>query len=170
MIEKATEMGVRHGETGPNVTTEYKAWASMINRCTTKQRNTSGYKHYVLRGIKVCDRWLGEEGYSNFLADMGRKPTPSHTLDRLDSNGNYEPGNCRWATMKEQGENKRGLRLFTYKGETKSASLWAESFNIPTSTLFGRLYRGMSIEQALTRPIDLTKSRTKKREMNNGTR
>jgi hypothetical protein len=94
-----------HGDTK---SLEYKTWLSMRKRCN--QIKSISYKYYGGRGIKICDRWSSENGYQNFLADMGRKPTEKHTIDRIDVNGNYEPSNCRWATKQQQEENKRNSR------------------------------------------------------------
>ena len=90
----------KHGATK---TTEYRTWGSMKSRCYNK--NTNYYKHYGGRGIIVCQRWLNS--FENFLADMGIKPSPSHSIDRKDNNGNYEPANVRWATDTEQACNQR---------------------------------------------------------------
>lgn len=87
-------------------TPEYSSWACMIQRCCTP--TTTGYKNYGGRGISVCERW--RHSFENFLADMGPRPSKGHTLDRIDCDGNYEPGNCRWATWKEQATNKRRNR------------------------------------------------------------
>ena len=101
--EFLTTRFLTHGESkGINKTAEYRCWVAMHTRCTNpKQR---AWKHYGGRGIRVCERW---NSFENFLADMGRKPTSQHSIDRIDVNGNYEPLNCRWATPVQQVRNRR---------------------------------------------------------------
>jgi hypothetical protein len=95
-----------HGQsTGPR-TPEYRAWQNMLNRC--RNPRVKKYPLYGGRGITVCDRW--RESFQNFFADMGRKPTAKHSLDRIDVDGNYEPANCRWATSAEQRLNQRRMQ------------------------------------------------------------
>jgi len=91
----------KHGEAGR--TTEYRSWGAMKQRCYNRWHKA--YKNYGGRGIKICKRWLNS--YKNFLKDMGRKPNRNYTLDRINNNGNYRPSNCRWATWKQQQNNKR---------------------------------------------------------------
>lgn len=93
---------------GLNGTPEYVAYYSMLTRCYNI--NDPSYSYYGARGIKVCDRWLGKSGFINFFSDMGKKPAPELSLDREENNGNYEPRNCRWATKREQVQNRRSWK------------------------------------------------------------
>ncbi len=86
---------------------EYLCWWNMINRCANPQN--PNFRNYGARGITVCKRWA--ESFEAFLIDMGRRPSPHHSIDRINNNGNYEPGNCRWATRSQQGHNTRNNKL-----------------------------------------------------------
>src|ERR1019366_8069797 len=121
----------RKGQWSP----EYVAWRSMKARCHIK--SSSGYYKYGGRGIRVHPLWL--KSFSEFFAHVGPKPSPSHSLERKDNTGNYEPGNVRWATVTEQARTRRSTRLLTFEGETLSIAGWAERMKIPYGTLQARV-------------------------------
>jgi hypothetical protein len=133
-----------HGGSG---TPEYRVWAALIQRC--RNSNDSAYQNYGERGIRVCDRW---GSFENFMADMGERPSPDHSIDRINNDGNYEPGNCRWATMAEQSRNTRVNVLITHDGETLCVAEWAERYGIPQERLNGRLKSGWDFEKAVSTP------------------
>lgn len=111
--------------------------------------NHDSYYLYGGRGIKVCERWT--ESIENFLADMGHRPSPRHSLDRYpDQNGNYEPGNVRWATPREQSMNRCNNIYLTKDGETKHIEEWAKLLGLPLTTIKERRRRGKSDEDALS--------------------
>lgn len=116
---------------------EYIIWSGMKNRCYNK--NNDSYKHYGGRGITICERW--RESYFNFLSDMGKSPSSKHSIDRIDVNGNYEPDNCRWATMKEQSNNTRKTVLYKLCDREDTISGWAEVFGMKYSALYTQLVR-----------------------------
>lgn len=126
----------------------YYSWTSMKSRCKSpKQPN------YYGKGITYCERW---NNYLNFLEDMGERPNKM-TLDRIDPYGNYEPSNCRWATYRTQAANKANTILLEYNNITKPLTFWADDYNLPYPTLHARITRGWSVQDALTRPIDISK-------------
>jgi hypothetical protein len=130
----------------------YKVWEGLFKRCYQK-----GFRYYPLyggRGITVCDRWKEPQGqgFLNFLADMGERPNGA-SIDRLDNNRGYEPGNCRWATPKEQSRNRDYCTKVTYNGETRSVSEWAEALNVSYRTLYLRIYQGWSLERAFKQKV-----------------
>lgn len=106
---------LKHGQTANGkISPEHKAWAAIKQRCYNP--NASKYKYWGGRGITVCERWLNS--FENFLADMGKRPSDKHSLDRFpNKEGNYEPGNCRWATIEQQNENRSNNVIIEYNGE-----------------------------------------------------
>lgn len=124
---------------------EHCSWKELRTRC--RNPRNPAFKHYGGRGIQVCARW---KSFALFLEDMGKRPSPEHTIERIDHNGNYEPGNCRWATMKEQARNRRNNTFLSFKGETKCISEWAESMGVSSDLLYGRLKLGFPIWKVLT--------------------
>lgn len=130
------------------MTPEYRAYRSMITRCTNSNRRE--WKRYGGRGITVCERW--RESFAAFFADLGPRPSPKHSLDRFpNKNGNYEPGNVRWATTFEQANNKGDNHILEYRGEQKTMAEWAKLMGISLQTLANRINRsGWTVEKALT--------------------
>lgn len=128
-----------------NVSSEYLSWNGMKARCYNEK--TPSYHRYGGRGISICDRWINS--FSNFLKDMGKKPSDNYSIDRIDNDGNYSPENCRWATNKMQVNNSTGARLLTYKNETLCCSDWAKKIGISLTMLLNRLKKGDSIEDII---------------------
>ena len=124
----------------------FKIWQGMLSRCN--KVNDHNYHYYGGRGIKVCERWLDPR---NFAKDMGEKP-PGCSLDRIDTNGNYCPENCRWATPAQQGANKRNNRMLEHDGQVLHLSEWCRRLGIKPSTVSNRLNAGMDPSLALTMP------------------
>lgn len=140
---------LRHGhKTNKRSSPEYATWRGMLARCY--QNSSPSWKYYGERGIRVCERW---RRFETFLADMGPRPSLSHSIDRYpDKNGNYEPGNCRWATEKQQGRNRRDNRFLTCDGKTMTVTDWADTLGVGKSFLFNRLFQGWSHERTIKEP------------------
>lgn len=139
----------KHGLAGTDRHPLYSTWVHMNQRCANPSNRN--FADYGGRGITVCERWRGEHGFENFLADMGERP-PGTTLDRRDNDRGYSPENCRWATRVEQTRNTRANRLITVDGETLTLAEWADRAQIPVTTLHHRLSHGWSEEAAVKTP------------------
>lgn len=132
-------------------TPEYSCWRSMRARCNSPSHTE--YKNYGAKGVTVCARW---SNFMLFLQDMGLKPGPKHSLDRYPNNqGNYEPGNVRWASPLEQANNKRTSRWVSYRGQTMTVANAARAGgqNIDRGTVRMRLKNDWSIERAVETPL-----------------
>ena len=127
----------------------WSTWAAMRSRC--RNPNATGYHRYGGRGIRVCERW---NDFPSFVADVGERPSPDHTLDRIRNDGDYEPGNVRWATKEQQSANMRNNRLVQFKGQRMPVrtALRASGEVVSRYSVLRRIERGMSPEAALTTP------------------
>lgn len=147
-LELTVARSTKHSHSSKK-TRAYRAWKLMKSRCRNK--NLKCYERYGGRGISVCPRWDGS--FVHFFADMGHPPSESHSLDRIDINGDYEPGNCRWATAIQQARNTRTSAMYTMDGRTQCRAAWAEEFGIGAACLKGRLLRGWELRRALETPV-----------------
>lgn len=140
----------KHGGKGTKL---YEVWCSMKRRCELP--SVHSYKYYGGRGISVCDEW--KESFVAFR-DWAYKNGYKYglSIDRIDNNGNYEPSNCRWVTMKEQANNQSSTLKIEYKGETKTLHEWAENLGVKSHTLYQRIYKlGWNIERAFSEKVSL---------------
>lgn len=144
-LERVKGINKTHGMTK---TAEYKAWKSMKERCSNN--NCKSFPRYGGRGILVCGRWLNS--FENFLSDMGKKPSPELSLERVDNNLGYSPENCKWATRREQANNLRTSFKITIGDETKTVSQWATESGNNKVAIRGRIDRGWSPEDAVFIP------------------
>lgn len=138
----------RHGQArAGQVKPEYMVWSTMRKRCNNP--NCKKYEIYGGRGIKVCERW---DLFENFMEDMGPRPSPKHSINRIENDGNYEPGNCHWATRKEQAENRRSNVVVKYAGREGPLSTFFEGGidNPDYALVLQRIYRGWDIYRAFT--------------------
>lgn len=146
LVERST----KHGHTiGHNRSPEYTAWTNMLDRCYNC--NSEYYHRYGGRGIEVCASW--RESFENFLTDMGTKPSPKHSIERVSNDRGYEKANCKWATKGEQSRNRCTTNWITHDGETRCLTDWAVVKGIGVDTLWRRLKAGWTAERALTQPV-----------------
>lgn len=135
---------------GPSDTPTYRSWRSMIYRC--HKPTDKSYPRYGARGITACQRW--RDNFEAFLEDMGHRPGPEYSLDRIDNDGPYAPENCRWATREEQSNNRRCTFHVTFQGQTKPLQAWAAIVGLPGRAIRRRLLElGWPPERALTEPL-----------------
>lgn len=150
-LEQVRRAATKHGYAtgGPSaMSPEYRAWGEMRQRCNNPSKR--GWRNYGGRGIKVCERW---DDFENFLSDIGPRPSPQHSLDRYPNNdGDYEPGNVRWASLSDQSRNTRSNHWVTLNGERLILRDWARRIGISERALNKRLNK-LTVEEALTRPV-----------------
>lgn len=134
---------------------EYRVWVSMIRRCTSPKEDS--YKNYGAKGISVCDRWRfgenGKGGFECFIGDMGDRPSHTHSIDRIETSGNYEPGNCRWATAREQIQTRSIAVWVDWKGDRIPLSVACEREGVPYANVRQRMFQGWTLDRALTTPL-----------------
>ena len=138
---------------------EYSIWADMKKRCTN--RKCKEYRYYGQRGIRVCQRWSGKNGFKHFIEDLGPQPFKRASVHRKDNDGNYTPKNVVWADPKTQARHMRTNRVLVYKGKRMILVEWAESLNMKPGTLGARLAKGWPVEKSLTTPVKLWRGRAK---------
>jgi hypothetical protein len=145
---KREKQRVTHTIHGLNATPEHRIWGGMKNRC--ENPNNRSFPEYGERGISVCERWMK---FENFLADMGPRQSPRHSVERLDNERHYEPNNCRWATPQKQGNNKRNNRILEHCGRSMTLAMWAREMRLSPDTLERRLnLLKWPVEKALETP------------------
>lgn len=141
-------MATKHGKSDTRI---YRAWLAIKERCINSK--SKAYKYYGGRGISICNEWVGEHGFENFYDwSMNNGYAEDLTIDRIDTNGNYEPSNCRWVTQQVQMNNTRRNHYVEINGETRSLSDWARLYKIDIGTVWSRLARGWSDIDAITIP------------------
>ncbi len=150
MIERIREANTTHGRKGSMV---YRIWSGMWNRC--RNPNSKDYAKYGARGVTVCESW---KSFQQFLADMGEPPATDSSIERINCNGNYEPGNCCWLPLSKQAHNRRSSVFFTAHGKTQVASLWDKEFGFFPGTVARRLKSGRPHNEVL-KPINKNLSR-----------
>jgi hypothetical protein len=150
----------KHGEsrTGKK-SNEYTIWQNIKKRCFNP--NARNYRFYGARGITMHPAWVHD--FPAFLEHVGRRPSKSHSIDRIDYNGNYEPGNIRWATDSVQKRNTRGNRVVCAFGQSRCVAEWADDTGINYRTILSRLAHGMDPEAALSAPVRPTAPHNRRR-------
>jgi hypothetical protein len=144
-VARSNKHGLKHGHYR---SAEYRAWRILRARCNNPK--DKDYRRYGGRGIYVDPSW---DSFPAFLASVGPRPSPEHSIERVKNDGPYAPGNCRWATRSEQQRNKRSNRLLTLRGETKPIVAWAEQLKMGWQTLMNRVNAGWSEDRLLSEPV-----------------
>lgn len=150
--ELARKTFLKHGL---SQTSEYKIWQRVVLCCRSEEFRD--YCRYGGRGVDVCSRWVDGEaeksGFECFYQDMGPRPSKKHSIDRIDNDGDYEPGNCRWATPKQQMRNRGVTKYLTVRGVRKSLADWADDLGVKYDALYARVRRGWDHEMIVDVPV-----------------
>lgn len=148
--ELTTESPLLHRTHGMSKTSVYRTWSHIKDRCY--RENDKSYKDYGARGIAVCDEW--KNSFQQFYEHVSALPhfgEIGYTLDRINNDGNYEPGNVRWATKKTQNNNRRNMRLLAYNGKSQTLTEWSKELGVDVKLLWQRIYRqNMTVEEAFS--------------------
>lgn len=147
MLEK------RNTSHGLSNTPEHRTWTAIKNRCYNTR--SQDYRLYGAKGIRVCQRWI--DSFPDFLEDMGVRPSSGHSIDRINSRGDYEPGNCRWATALVQARNTSRNVRYEYQGREQTVKEWCDELDLPYHSTKSRLTNGWDVEVAFTTPVTKTK-------------
>lgn len=151
----------KHGHTcNGTVPPEYICWEQIKDRC--RNPKIESYKHYGARGIDVCEEWASD--YGAFFAAVGERPSPKHSIERLDYNRGYEPGNVVWATATQQARNRRSNHRIAFQGATRCLAEWEEVTGISQKVLYRRAVLGWPVDQILTKPVRVLRPRKKRHE------
>lgn len=146
LVRRKLSPTVKHGHCVGGQTPTYKIYAGILDRCCNP--SSPLFPEYGGRGISICDRW--RNNFSLFVNDMGERPSKRHSIDRINGLGNYEPGNCRWATYAEQNRNTSRNVMLTKDGQTKCVKDWCDELGINPNRVAYRLSKGLSAELALS--------------------
>jgi len=139
---KVDKVKVQNKTHGLSESKEYSIWKAMRMRCNNPDHPS--YKNYGGRGIKVCKRW--NKSFSAFISDIGKRPSPKHTIERINNDGNYCPENCCWATRDRQSRNSRQTHLITYAEKTQCITDWAKEWNINRNTFAALIAKGKTMK------------------------
>jgi hypothetical protein len=148
--EAASRVCIKRNTThGHSRSPTYRTWSHIIGRCCNP--SDKNYTAYGGRGIRICDRW--RSSFEAFLEDMGPRPSPKHSIDRIDNDGDYTPENCQWATPKQQSRNRRSSRRITIDDESKTLAEWSEQSGNDRTTISRRILAGWSADRAVFEPV-----------------
>ena len=149
--ENSKKLHFKHGHTKDNkMSSEYVSWQRMIQRC--QNLGYANYHNYGGRGISVYNKW--KDSFVSFLEDMKEKPFRNAQLDRINTDGNYEPSNCRWVTCKENSRNRKNNLIIEWNNQKKTLTKWSEILNINKNTLRDRIYSTKwTLEEAMSTPL-----------------